>query len=113
MREPGRPRNRLQLAAVDQRVDVPAAREPLDRANGGPIRRRTCEIVADDEQAAGPNQLAALLEKTGRIRSVHKRLDRIREIGGLQTRQVAIVAFEAGDPLRESRLFDGRLASTC
>ena len=106
--ESGRPRDRLQLVAIDQRVDVPAAREPLDRGDGGPIAGRALEVVADDEQAAGPNQPAALLEKTRRIRSVHERLNRIREIGRLHAvRQVAIVALETHDAVRQAGLFDG------
>ena len=81
----------------------PRQKRSIADAAGG-IRGRSFEVVADDQQAARPDKLAALREKPLRRRSVHERLDRVCEIGALHPGwQVVEIAFDTCDSVRQSR----------
>ena len=79
--ETGRCRVRDQLVARQQRVDLPAPPELLDDAPGARVGDGASEVVTDHEQAARPDQRAALGEERRRRGPVHERLDGKGQIG--------------------------------
>ena len=102
-----------ELIGCEQRVHVPASTKPVDHGFCTAIADRASEVVAQQEESPGPNELGTLREETLGISPVDKRLDGVGQVSGvLSVGQLKVVAFHATDPVRQSRVTDDLFPTT-
>ncbi len=109
----------LPFGGREQRVHVPAAHELRDRFHlralrfGGRVLPVLPDVIAHDQPAAGPEDPGGLCEEALGGRTVHERLDGVREVRGSDIGgQCAVVTFMDANAMRQPERRDALVAQS-